>query len=51
VARLYTPKSFKQPTKTTLKVGGAGQNFWDFTLIAKKFPDIVHHLNYFAEFI
>jgi hypothetical protein len=49
VARLYTPKSSKQPTKPTLKVGGAGQNFSDFTLIAKKFPDIVDHLNYFAE--
>jgi hypothetical protein len=49
VARLYTPKSSKQPTKPTLKVGGAGKIFSDITLIAKKFPDIVHHLNYFAE--
>ena len=46
MARLYTPKSSKQPTKPTLKVGGAGQNFSDFTPIAKKFPDIVHHMNY-----
>jgi hypothetical protein len=42
VARSYTPKSFKQPTKPTLKVGGAGQKFSDYTLIAKKFPGIVH---------
>jgi hypothetical protein len=39
VARLYTPSFFKQPTKPTLKVGGAGQNFSDFTLIANKFSD------------
>jgi hypothetical protein len=51
VARLYTPSFFKQPTKPTLKVGGAGQNFSDFTLIAKKFSEIVHHLNFVAESI
>ena len=49
VARLYTPRSFKQPTKSTLKVGGAGQNFSDFTPTSKKFPDIVHHLKNVAE--
>jgi hypothetical protein len=44
VARLYTPRNFKQPTKPTLKVRVAGQNFSDFTLTSKMFPDIVYHL-------
>jgi hypothetical protein len=35
---LYTSRG-KQPTKPTLKVGGARQNFSDFTLIAKKVPE------------
>jgi hypothetical protein len=48
VARLDTPRGFKQPTKPALKVGGAGQNFSDFTLIVKKFPDIVHQLKNIA---
>jgi hypothetical protein len=32
--------------KPTLKVGGAGQIFFDLTLIAKEFPGMVHHLNH-----
>jgi hypothetical protein len=51
LARLYTPSFLKQPTKPTLKVGGAGQNISDIAPIAKKFPDIVHHLNFAAEII
>ena len=52
---LWSRGSFKYAQKhqtthqTDTQIGGAGQNFSDFTLIAKKFPDIVHNLNYVAE--
>jgi hypothetical protein len=49
VARSYTPRGFKAPTKPTLKVGGARQNISDLTLTVKKFPDMVHQLNNIAK--